>query len=62
MKTMIHNWKDAIIGTIGCIATVTLERWSVAAGATAGTLTSLYMGHKIWKEIIKPWLKKKGRE
>lgn len=61
MKQTMQNWKDAMIGIGGCIATVTLEGWSVLASAIAGTFTSIYMGWKVWKEIVKPWIKKKGR-
>ena len=60
-KHMLQNWRDGIIGVVGFFATITLERWSVLASAVAGTFTSLYMGHKLWKEVVKPWIKKKGR-
>lgn len=52
-------WRDAILGVVGVIATVTLQEWSYMMSGTAGTLTSIFVGWKIWKGIVRPWMKQK---
>lgn len=59
MTQTMQEWKNAGVGVGGLLATITLERWNVMAGAIAGTLTATYMGWKCWKDIIKPWFKKR---
>ena len=56
-KTM-QEWKNAGVGVGGLLATITLKSWNEFAAACAATLTTLYMGWKCWKDIIKPWLKR----
>lgn len=60
MRTMNDTYRDSAIGVTGFIAAITLDKWSSVASACAGTFTAIYMGCKLWKEIVKPWMKKKG--
>ena len=52
------QWRDISIGTGGFVATITLQKWNEIVSAIVGILTAIYMAWKVWKDIIKPWLKK----
>lgn len=56
----MKEWGTIGKGGLGFIATITLERWNLYMAAVAGTCTAIYMSHKVWKDVIKPFLKKKG--
>jgi len=60
MTTSMKEWATIGKGGAGLLATITLERWNLYMAAVAGTCTAIYMLHKVWKDILKPFCKKKG--
>lgn len=56
----MREWRTAGVAVSGFFATITIERWNIYMACITGTGSAIYVLWKIFKDIIRPWLVKKG--
>lgn len=60
MEKNMERWGTAGKGIMGIILAISLEQWNLFMAAIAGTCTAIYMVSKVWKDVVKPYARKKG--